>query len=78
MDLTLIRPFWQRLFGLGTIHCCTADKSSPEFNILKIKKSSQVKEMLSDMVESERNKKRVAFREYMVDDDCDFDCDAHE
>ena len=28
MDLTLKRSFWQRLFGLGTVHCCTADKST--------------------------------------------------
>ena len=28
MDMTLRRSLWQRLFGLGTIHCCTADKSS--------------------------------------------------
>ena len=37
MDLTLKRPFGQRIFGLGTIHCCTADKSTPEIDILKIK-----------------------------------------
>ncbi|MBO5870606.1 MAG: PH domain-containing protein [Clostridia bacterium] len=72
MDLTLNRPLGQRMFGVGTIHCCTADKSSPEFDICKIKNPSKVKEMLSDMVESERDKKRVSAREYMVDeDDCD-------
>ena len=35
MDLTLNRPFGQRIFGLGTIHFCTADKSTREFDILK-------------------------------------------
>ncbi|MBQ2755268.1 MAG: PH domain-containing protein, partial [Oscillospiraceae bacterium] len=25
MDLTLKRSFGERLFGLGTIHCCSAD-----------------------------------------------------
>lgn len=69
MDLTLNRPFGQRIFGLGTIHCCTADKSTPEFDIKKIKKSSEIKEMLSDMVEAERDKKRVTAREYMDDGD---------
>ena len=39
MDLTLKRPFGQRIWGLGTIHCCTADKSTPEFDILKVKKA---------------------------------------
>lgn len=72
MDLTLNRPLGQRIFGVGTIHCCTADKSTPEFDILKIKNPSEVKNMLSDMVESEREKKRVSAREFMTDDD---DCD---
>ena len=72
MDLTLNRPFGQRIFGVGTIHCCTADKSSPEFDIIKVKNASEIKNMLSDMVEAEREKKRVSAREYMIDnEDCD-------
>jgi len=72
MDLTLNRPFGQRMFGVGTIHCCTADKSTPEFDILKVKKPVQIKNMLSDMVEEERDKKRVSAREFMTDnEDCD-------
>ena len=39
MDVTLRRSLWERLFGLGTIHCCSADKSSPEFDILHIRHS---------------------------------------
>ena len=69
MDLTLNRPFGQRIFGVGTIHCCTADKSTPEFDILKIKKSSEIKNMISDMVEREREKKRVSAREFRTDED---------
>ena len=37
LDITLNRPLGQRLFGVGTIHCCSGDKSSPEFDIQKIK-----------------------------------------
>lgn len=73
MDLTLNRPFWQRIWGLGTIHCCTADKSTPEFNVLKIKNAEYIKNLLSDMVEEERDKKRVSAREYMSDDVDDID-----
>lgn len=72
MDLTLNRPLGQRIFGLGTIHCCTADKSTPEFDIRKIKDSRNVKNMISDMVEKEREAKRVSSREFM-DDDFDHD-----
>ncbi len=75
MDVTLNRKLGQRIFGLGTIHCCSADKSTPEFDIKNIKKSEQIKELLSDQVESERQRKRVASREYMVADVDDDDDD---
>ncbi len=71
MDLTLNMPLGQRMFGLGTIHCCTADKSTPEFDISNIKNSREIKNMLSDMIEKERQAKRVVGREFM-DDDADY------
>ena len=76
VDLTLKRTFWQRLFGLGTIHCCTADKTAPELDILWIKDASNVKELLSDLVEAERMEKRVSSREFFTDDDGDMDGDG--
>ena len=75
MDVTLKRSFWERLFGLGTIHCCSADKSSPEFDILHIKNSLNVKDFLSDEVERERNERRVGLREFMKSDG-DMELDA--
>ena len=75
MDITLNRKLGQRIFGLGTIHCCSADKSTPEFDIKNIKKSEAVKEILSDKVEQERQRKRVSSREYMHTDDDDMDDD---
>ena len=65
LDLTLKRTLFQRLWGLGTIRVCSADKSTPEFEILNIKNPEIVKNMLSDMVEEERRKKRVSGREFM-------------
>ena len=77
MDITLNRSFIQKIFGVGTIHCCSADKSTPEFDIVDIKNSFEVKEMLSKMVEEQRDKKRVSGREFFVshDDDDDLDDD---
>lgn len=69
MDLSLNRTFGQRIFGLGTIHVCSADKSTPEFDIKSVKDSEKIKNMLSDMVEDERVKKRVSGREFMNDMD---------
>ena len=76
MDLTLKRSFWERLFGLGTIHCCTADKTAPELDIKWIKDSANVKELLSDLVEQERMEKRVSSREFFSDGDGDLDGDG--
>lgn len=74
MDVTLKRSLEERFWGLGTIHCCSADKSSPEFEIKRIKQSSQVKEMLSHMVEEQRASKRVTSREFMQAE-AEMDCD---
>ena len=68
MDVTLNRSLWERLFGLGTIHCCSADKSTPEFDIRWIPHSADVKETLSNMIEEERQAKRVSSREFMTDE----------
>ena len=81
MDLTLRRTFGQRLIGVGTIHCCTADKSTPEFDILSVKKPKDVKNLISDLVEAQRDAKRITAREFMDDGDEDHDddgCDCGE
>ena len=78
LDVTLKRSFGQRIFGLGTIHCCSADKTTPEFDIKNIKNSESVKEMLSDLIETQRTKKRVSSREFMTTDGDDFDTELEE
>ena len=76
MDLSLKRSFGQRIFGVGTIHCCSADKSMGDFDIVSVKHPREVKEQLSELVEAQRDAKRVTNREYMNDDDHDdFDDD---
>ncbi|MCM1179257.1 MAG: PH domain-containing protein [Clostridium sp.] len=68
MDISLTRSFLQRIFGVGTIHCCSADKSMGDFDILSIKNPKDVKEQLSQLVETQRDTKRVTNREYMSDE----------
>ena len=79
-DLTLYKSFWQRLFGIGTIHCCSGDKTTPEINIKNIKVPSQVKELLSKQIEERRDKKRISGREILsaMDDHDDEDDDEIE
>ena len=73
MDVSLERKLWQRMCGLGTIKCCSADKTMGDFEIKNIKKSREVKEMLSNMVENERTKKKVSSREFMDHERDEFD-----
>lgn len=73
MDLTLKRSLLQRIFGVGSIHICSGDRTTPEFEIKDIKKPFEIKEKLSAIVEEQRDKKRVTGREFLVGDDDDDD-----
>ena len=78
MDIGLKRSLGERILGLGTIHCCSGDKTSPEFDIKRIKKSRDVKELLSDLVEKRRLEQRVGVREHMAADDDYDDVSGHD
>lgn len=71
MDISLKRRLIQRIFGVGTIHCCSADKTAPEFEIKDVKNAEDVKELLSKKVEEERERKRISGREYMMTEEDD-------
>ena len=64
------------MFGLGTIECHSSDKTMGHFDIINVKKSYDVKNLLSDLIEKERMEKRVSNREFISDLDCDMDDDA--
>ncbi len=81
-DVSLTRSLGQRIFGVGTIHCCSGDKTMGNFDITSIKKPKEVKEQLSQLVETQRDAKRVTSREFIegaphgdMDDDDTFDHD---
>lgn len=67
MDLSLTRSLIQRMFGLGTIHCHSVDKTMKNFEIKNIKNSEDVKETLSDLIEEARRANRVSSREFMTE-----------
>ena len=67
MNVNLKRTLMQKLFGLGTIHIDSSDRDLGCFDIINIKNSYEVKEMLSQAVEAERIRNRVTAREYMTD-----------
>ena len=64
-DLSLKRSLGQRIFGLGTIRVCSSDSTLRDFEIKNIKNSENVKELFSEYVEKERDRKHVSMREFM-------------
>lgn len=81
MDLTLQRTFLQKLFGTGTLILKCKVDSSGEIELKNIKNPIEVKNMLSNMIEEVREKRRVVGKEFygnefsMHDEDCCYDMD---
>lgn len=65
LDLSLRRSLWQRIAGLGTIYVDSSDKTMKAFEICNIRRCEEVKEQISQLVEQERDNKRVSSREFM-------------
>ena len=65
-DMTLTRSFWQKLFGMGTIHFSSADHAMGNFDIKNVKNVQKVKETFSQMVEQSRREARVYTKETML------------
>jgi hypothetical protein len=57
------RSFSQRIFGLGTLLVSSSDKSLGDFEVTNIRDVQAVYRQLSDLVEAQRDKKRVTTRE---------------
>lgn len=73
LDLKLSQTLGQKLFGVGTITVFSSDKAQGEFEIKNIKHPKDVKEMLSQQIEKQRDAKRVVNREMLSGHECDFD-----
>ena len=66
LDISVTRKFGQRIFGMGSIQLKTSDKTMGDFEIKNIKKVMDVKHQLSDLIEANREKKRITGREFMT------------
>lgn len=65
LDLTLSKTLFQRIFRIGTISVSSGDKTMGDFELKNIKNADWVKDQLSQLVEENREKKRVGNREYI-------------
>lgn len=66
LDMSLTRSVTERIDRVGTIHCCSSDKTASEFDIKRVKNARKVKELLSDLVEKQRIARGVNIREEMT------------
>ena len=62
-DLTLIEPFFFRLFGLGSVIITTNDTSTPALTIHAVKRVKELREELRKAIETCRDKKWVRLAE---------------
>jgi uncharacterized membrane protein YdbT with pleckstrin-like domain len=77
-DISVKRSFSQRIFGMGTIQLSSSDKSLGNFEIVNIKDVQTVYHQLSELIETQRDKKRVMTREVISSEMPEDDDDLHD
>lgn len=75
-DIALTRTLGQRIFGTGTIELHTKDTTTPVIRLENIGRSVEIKRMLSNMVEKEREEKQVVGRD-MYGASSHINCSGH-
>lgn len=58
-DVHLFEPLQLRMFGLGTIHLISSQRSTPVFELKAVKNAAELREQLRHLVEHRRNEKGV-------------------
>lgn len=66
-DITYKASLWERMFGVGKLFCDSADKSATNFIVGPIKEAVKVRDLLSDNVDEQRDKKRIRGNEFFND-----------
>lgn len=66
LDINLKRTLAQKIFGVGTVTIFSGDKSHARLELLNIRKSHLVWKLLGQLVEAERERKRVTSKEMMT------------
>lgn len=66
-DVSLSRSLWQRIFGVGTITVHSSDKTSPTLEVINVKDSKSVKELIFTNVEKAKEERRMRATELLDD-----------
>ena len=69
LDIELLRPLVQRIFGCGTIVLHSSDQTSPELRILSVKNPKAVKEQVFQAVEEAKLRRSMRTTELLDADD---------
>ena len=74
-DVSLSRSLWQRIFSVGTITVHSSDKTSPTLEVINVKDSKSVKELIFTNVEKAKEERRMRATELLDDgaEDSDFE-----
>ena len=71
-DISLSRSLGQMIFGVGTITIISSDKTSAKLEIENVKAPKEVKELIHQLVEEAKSRRRFRFGEFdSVSDDFD-------
>ncbi len=74
-DKKLSLPFFQRIFGCGTVTIYSRDTDEPMQDVISIKNPREFSEILDKYINEQRDRYGIRGRDMMYDD-CDCDCDA--
>ncbi len=69
LDASMNQSLLDRMFRVGNVAVESSDRSSGNITIRLVKDPRKVKDLISNIVEEERSKKRVSVREFMTDED---------
>lgn len=79
VDVRLEASLFERLFGLGTVHCFSSDKTDPDLRLMHIKNAKAVKDFILKQSEEERMRRKTLNTQSLdgapgigVGDSCDF------
>ena len=75
-DISLTRNLVQRIFGVGTIHIYSSDKTSNHLDICNVKNPKKVKELIFEKVEEAKSNRRMRTTELLGSDDISDDCEG--
>ena len=75
-DKKMTLPFFQRLFGCGTITIFSKDTDTREKDLISIKHPYDVAKIIDEQINSERDKYGIRGKDMMGEDECgdDLDC----